>query len=134
MAQVTLRINGYAYILGCADGEEDHLRALAADLDRRIDDIKTAAGPSGESRLLLMAALVLSDELHDLRERTGASADPAKPADRAEARTGRRLRGLAKRAEAIAEQAESQTANGADHSPAPDAPPEGESKTGTGEG
>ena len=36
MAQVSLQINGYGYILGCADGEEDHLHALAADLDRRI--------------------------------------------------------------------------------------------------
>ena len=59
MAQVSLQINGYGYFLACGDGEEDHLLALAADLDRRIDDIKAATGPSGEARLLLMAALML---------------------------------------------------------------------------
>lgn len=106
MAQVSLQINGYGYILGCADGEEEHLRALATDLDRRIDEIKTSTGPSGEARMLLMAALVLSDELHDLREQTrqsdGGSGTPAKT----EPKAGRRLRGLAKRAETIADSAE----------------------------
>jgi cell division protein ZapA len=106
MAQVSLQINGYGYILGCADGEEEHLRALAADLDRRIDDIKASAGPTGEARMLLMAALVLSDELHDLREQTKPPDGDATPALRSEPKGGRRLRGLAKRAEAIADSAE----------------------------
>ena len=103
MAQVSLQINGYGYILGCADGEEEHLSALAADLDRRIDEIKASTGPSGEARLLLMAALVLSDELHDLRHQAGSSTQPA---DKAAPKVGRRLRGIAKRAETIADQAE----------------------------
>jgi cell division protein ZapA len=105
MAQVSLQINGYGYFLGCADGEEDHLHALAADLDRRIEEIKAATGPSGEARLLLMAALMLSDELHDLRqqyetERPASKSEPSAP------KIGKRLRGIAKRAEAIAEEAE----------------------------
>jgi cell division protein ZapA len=101
MAQVSLQINGYGYILGCADGEEAHLRALAADLDRRIDEIKASTGPTGEARMLLMAALVLSDELHDLRgQRDGAA--PAK----SEPKIGRRLRGITRKAEAIAASAE----------------------------
>ena len=99
MAQVSLQINGYGYMLGCADGEEDHLHALAADLDRRIDDIKASTGPSGEARLLLMAALMLSDELHDLRLQQDTGTGKAEP------KIGRRLRGIAKRAEAIADQA-----------------------------
>jgi len=98
MAQVSLQVNGYGYFIGCADGEEEHLHALAADLDRRIEEIKVSTGPSGEARLLLMAALLLADELHDLREQGSAG----KP----EPKTGRRLRGIAKRAEAIADAAE----------------------------
>ena len=98
MAQVSVRVNGYSYILGCADGQEDHLRALAADVDRRIDGIKVAAGPSGEARLLLMAALVLSDELYELRKLMGRPdltpmADPMpEPVARPEPKTARRLR------------------------------------------
>jgi cell division protein ZapA len=107
MAQVSLQINGYGYILGCADGEEEHLRALAADLDRRIDEIKASTGPTGEARMLLMAALVLSDELHDLRgQRDGAAPGSAPTAGKSEPKIGRRLRGITKRAEAIAASAE----------------------------
>jgi cell division protein ZapA len=101
MAQVSLQINGYGYFLACGDGEEDHLLALAADLDRRIDDIKAATGPSGEARLLLMTALMLADELHDLRQRTGTTA----PAAKSGAKLGKRLRGITKKAEAIADAA-----------------------------
>ena len=107
MAQVSVRVNGYSNMLGCADGEEDHLRALAAELDQRVDRIKLAAGPSGEARLLLMAALVLSDELHDLRGQTGQPEDAApEPSPlRTESKVARRLSRLARRAEAIADSA-----------------------------
>jgi cell division protein ZapA len=50
MAQVTIRINGYSYSVGCQDGEEEHLQAMAGEVERRIESIKVAAGPSGESR------------------------------------------------------------------------------------
>ena len=103
MAQVSLQINGFGYVLGCADGEEEHLLMLAASLDRRIDEIKTATGPVAEARALVMAALMLADELHDLRQQGPGG---AKPADKAEPKAGKRLRGLAKKAEAIADLAD----------------------------
>ena len=37
MAQVTVRINGYAYTVGCQDGEEQHLQAMAGEVERRIE-------------------------------------------------------------------------------------------------
>ncbi len=106
MAQVSLQINGYPYVIGCADGEEEHLRALAAGLDKRIEDIKTATGLTGEGRLLVMAALVLSDELHDLRERTGEPPAPAQPVEKPAAKPSRRLKSAFKRAEELADLAE----------------------------
>ena len=45
MAQVTVRINGYAYTVGCQDGEEQHLQQMAEQVERRIDSIKAVAGP-----------------------------------------------------------------------------------------
>jgi cell division protein ZapA len=126
MAQVSLQINGFGYILGCADGEEEHLRALAADLDRRIEEIKTSTGPSGESRLLLMAALVLSDELHELREQEGPASSPAA---KSEPKVGRRLRGIAKRAEAIAESTEALPPTGPSEAPAESSDPPAEPPT-----
>jgi cell division protein ZapA len=100
MPQVTLRINGYAYTVGCRDGEEQHLVAMAAELDRRIESVKLGAGQSGESRMLVMAGLLLADELHEMRQRLTAAEGRA-PAE-GNARLGRRLNRVAKRAEEIA--------------------------------
>jgi cell division protein ZapA len=94
MAQVTVRINGYSYTLGCQDGEEQHLLAMAAEVDKRIDQIRTAAGPSGESRMLAMAALMLADDLFE-QERAQGSGAP-------NPNLSRKLGRLAKRAEEIA--------------------------------
>jgi cell division protein ZapA len=99
MAQVTVRINGYAYTVGCQDGEEAHLEAMAAEVERRIDSIKTAAGPSGEARMLVMASLLMADDLYELNKgRQGGAPMPA-PSD---PKLGRRLGKLAQRAEEIA--------------------------------
>lgn len=96
MAQVTLRINGYAYTLGCRDGEEAHLNAMAREVEKRIDGVRSSAGQSGESRMLLMAALTMADELHEIdqQQRAGRGAG--------EARMARRLARMANRAEEIA--------------------------------
>src|SRR5271165_3793288 len=106
MAQVTLRINGYAYTLGCQDGEEAHLQAMAAELDRRIESVKASAGPSGEARMLVIAALLMADDVHELRQKVaagpGAPDTAAGSAPAVDGRLGRRLGKLAKRAEDIA--------------------------------
>lgn len=67
MAQVTVKINGYGYTVGCEDGQEPHLLAMAGQVDSRIDSIKALGGNSGESRLLVLASLLMADEIHDLR-------------------------------------------------------------------
>lgn len=101
MAQVTIRINGYAYTMGCEDGQEPHLQAMAAEIEARIESIKALGGQSGESRLLVLAALLMADELHDLRLSQPLPAPTAQAAapDPALART---LLRLADRAEEIA--------------------------------
>jgi cell division protein ZapA len=103
MAQVTLRINGYAYTIGCRDGEEQHLQAMAAQVERRIDRIKATAGQSGESRMLVMAALLMADDLFEMEQRVQAAESrvAAAPAN-GDAKLGRRLSRMARRAEEIA--------------------------------
>ncbi|HVC62671.1 MAG TPA: cell division protein ZapA [Acetobacteraceae bacterium] len=100
MAQVTLRINGYAYTIGCRDGEEQHLTAMGREVDQRIESVKSSAGQSGEARMLVMASLLMADELHELRQ-TLQSAQAGVPAN-GDSRLGRRLSRMAKRAEDIA--------------------------------
>jgi cell division protein ZapA len=106
MAQVTIRINGFAYVVGCEDGQESHLEAMAAQVDQRVDELKTQIGQSGETQLLVMLSLTMADELHDLKQEF---ASMRKQLNRAEAgttgtdpRLGRRLAKLAQRAEDIA--------------------------------
>ena len=73
MAQVTLRINGYAYTIGCRDGEEQHLTAMGREVEQRIETVKSSAGQSGEARMLVMASLLMADELHELRQKLQAA-------------------------------------------------------------
>jgi len=111
MAQVTVRINGYAYTVGCQDGEEEHLQAMAAEVERRIESIKVAAGPSGEARMLVMASLLMADDLYELKsdlraaqsgQATGHTNGAPQVAPAADPKLARRLGKLAKRAEEIA--------------------------------
>ena len=65
MSNVTLQIGGRSYIVACAAGEEAHVERLG----QLIDDKARELGPSShnEVRLLLFAALVLADDLHEAR-------------------------------------------------------------------
>jgi cell division protein ZapA len=63
MPHVTVIINGRQYRLGCQEGEDEHLVRLAADLDRRINDLRTRHGEIGDARLTIMAALTIADEV-----------------------------------------------------------------------
>jgi len=65
MAQVNVTINGRQYRMACEDGEEGRLRQLANDLDARIVDLRTKFGEIGDTRLVVMAALTIADELAD---------------------------------------------------------------------
>jgi cell division protein ZapA len=100
MAQVTIRINGFAYIVGCEDGQEAHLEQMATEIEQRINSIKSIGGQSGEARLLMLAALLLADELHDLRKGAKAAGAPVSADAGSERRA--KLRRVAARAEEIA--------------------------------
>jgi cell division protein ZapA len=67
MALVTVKIAGQAHTLGCADGQEQHLQSMAAEVERRVVQVRPVAGQGAEARLLVLAALMMADELHDLR-------------------------------------------------------------------
>ncbi len=65
MAQLTIKINGYAYTVACENGQEPHLQNMARQIEQRIENIKALGGGSGEGRVLVLAALLMADELHD---------------------------------------------------------------------
>jgi cell division protein ZapA len=69
MSHVNVTINGRQYRMACEDGQEDHLRRLAKDLDHRIEQLKATFGAVGDMRLAVMAALTIADELSDAAKR-----------------------------------------------------------------
>jgi cell division protein ZapA len=63
VAQVTASIAGRQFRLACEDGQEEHLQALAKDIDERIEGLRKKFGEIGDTRLTVMAALMVADEL-----------------------------------------------------------------------
>ncbi|MEL6244296.1 MAG: cell division protein ZapA [Pseudomonadota bacterium] len=70
MAKADISVQGRAYSVACAPGQETRLQALGAELDSRVRAIAGAVGDIGEARLLLVAALALLDEL-EIAKRAG---------------------------------------------------------------
>lgn len=106
MGQVTVTVNGRRFDITCDDGQERHVETLAADIDRRVTQLAGSLGALGDTRLLLLAALLISDDLEqarsevaDLRERMSEDAMPPTLLD---ASIGGAISQLAARIEAVA--------------------------------
>jgi len=69
MAHVSVTINGRQYRMACEEGEEAHLLRLAKDLDQRVEGLRARFGEIGDARLLVMAAIMVSDELVEAGKR-----------------------------------------------------------------
>jgi len=67
MGQVSVTLNGRSYRLECSEGEEAHLLELAEYLGSHVDEMRRKFGQVGDDRLILMASLVVADELWELR-------------------------------------------------------------------
>jgi len=99
MSNVTLTIGGREHIVSCDPGEEAHIEELGRTIDAKLSALPNLAGQS-ETRTLLFAALLLADEVHELRSGSRAAAQGG-GADTADA-----LDALAERLEALAERLE----------------------------
>ena len=80
MALVNVMISGRAYTIACDDGEEEHLRELGALVDAKAREVQETVGQVGDQRLLLMAALLMADELFDARNRQATLSQEPSPA------------------------------------------------------
>jgi len=109
MASIEVEVAARRYTVACRDGEEDHLRALAALVDRRARDAAAALGSLTESKQLLFASLLLADDLND--RHGGAPAAAAAEAASADPRVADALERLAARVESLAERLEARARN-----------------------
>jgi len=70
MAVVDVMVNGRTYPVACDDGQEDHLIDLAHYIDKRVAELAKTMGQVGDARLILMASLLIADELSEAVEST----------------------------------------------------------------
>ena len=103
MANIDVDIAGRRYSVACRDGEEAHLRSLAAVVDRRCHDAAEALGSLTETRQLLFAALLIADDLKETRAGAGLPDPTPPPPDPAVAEA---LERLAARMENLADRLE----------------------------
>ena len=68
MGQITISVHDQKYTLACRDGEEERLKSLADYVSGKAKTLAANLGQVGESRLLLMSALLIADELSECRE------------------------------------------------------------------
>ena len=69
MSQVSVGIDGKTFRMACEDGQEAHLEALGRHLDGRIGEMRKAFGEIGDLRLVVMAAITITDEFFEARKR-----------------------------------------------------------------
>ena len=68
MGQISVPVNGRPFTLTCDDGQEPRIRRLAQYVDAKVAQFVTTVGQAGDAKLLLLAALVIADELVDANE------------------------------------------------------------------
>jgi cell division protein ZapA len=109
MATVAVTINARSFSLACDDGEEPRIRRLAQYVDQKVGEFAGRVGQIGEARLILLAALVIADELAEANARLAAAQHGAtkNPDSEAVKRAAEGLLGLAERLETIAARFES---------------------------
>ena len=105
MGQVAIMINGRNYQIACEDGQEQHLSELGAYIDKRVRDLIASVGQIGDMRLVVMASLLIADELSDIYDELDAVRAEARGAEAqvaAEARSAEEDEALADGLEAMA--------------------------------
>ena len=69
MANVSIKFNGKDYLLSCDDGQESNLKELAAQLNKKFEELKSKLGNIGENKLLLISSIKFVDEYYDLKKK-----------------------------------------------------------------
>jgi cell division protein ZapA len=108
LAQVEIKINGREYRIACEDGQELHLSGLSKYLDGKVGELVEEVGQIGDTNLMVMAALLVTDELSDLREeledaRNQGARDSQSAVDKTEEKLAGQIDALATRIEKIAD-------------------------------
>ena len=75
MPEVEIRIGGRAFEVSCQEGEEHYLLAAAGLLEQEAATLTAQIGRLPESRMLLMAGLMLADKTAGIEDRLREAED-----------------------------------------------------------
>ncbi len=106
MARVEINLTNRPYPIACEDGQEGRVREVATFVQERIREIQGSVRTATDTHLLVMVALMLGDELLDLREGKVPGAAVVAPSPLDDPELASRLQKLADRIEAIAARVE----------------------------
>lgn len=102
MNRKRVKVGGQTYSVACEPGDEARVEALARSVDERLDRLGGARAPTAAQNLLL-AALMLADELEEARSAAPPPADGPLPSDPSDPALPQALEGFADRLEALAD-------------------------------
>lgn len=68
MAETDVLIDGRSYSIACDEGQEPRVQLLGRYVDQRLNEISNGSGASSKSQLMVLTALLLADEVFDLRD------------------------------------------------------------------
>lgn len=76
MTEVSVNIHGRQYGITCDEGQESRVQQLGAYVDDKVRDMAAAGAASNDTQLLVLASILMADELFELRDQV----QNAKPA------------------------------------------------------
>ncbi|TPW35845.1 cell division protein ZapA [Oecophyllibacter saccharovorans] len=75
MAQVSVTLGNASYVVGCQDGQEGRVHQLAHLVEQQVDQVRNALAPASDAHALFLAALLMADEIQELRAKAVSEED-----------------------------------------------------------
>ena len=69
MANINIIFNGKEFLLSCDDGQEEHLKELAEQINKKFASLKSELGNIGENKLLLITSIKIMDEYFETKNK-----------------------------------------------------------------
>ena len=70
MPEINININDKDYTVVCDQGEAQHIKSLAAQIDFKVRELTKRFGKIGETRLMVMASLLMADQAQELEKQS----------------------------------------------------------------
>ena len=114
MPMVDIIVNGRRHSVQCGEGEEARVKGLAQYIDRKISELAVDGTKIGDARLMLLASLMVADELSDAYDKiqelesgqSSAAPVPAGEASEQERRAAALIEQVAEQLNAVAAELE----------------------------